>query len=203
MLTISRIECSTTQGKIVLCKCDCGNVIAARLNSLKNGHTKSCGCFRVTNATKHGMYKKPEYESWIGMIQRCTNSNNQAYKDYGGRGIKVCESWLTSFENFYKDMGKRPDGKTLDRKDVNGDYEPNNCHWATNLEQANNKRNTILITYRNITKPLKQWCKELNINYNTVWDRLNKGLDIHDAFSSNRCGGDTANGGTLYSENLY
>ena len=99
------------------------------------------------------------------MKSRCNNPNNNQYSDYGGRGIRVCERWST-FENFLADMGERPTPKhSIDRIDVNGDYCPENCRWATKEEQNNNKRNCILVTYNGKTQNFKQWCKELNLPY--------------------------------------
>lgn len=123
--------------------CDCGTLINVRAQHLRNGNTKSCGCFDIdaviARSTKHGGAYGPEYRSWAAMLQRCTNPKNKEWHNYGGRGIKVCERWFTA-ANFLSDMGARPQGKTLDRKDVNGDYEPGNCRWATPAEQAQNKR---------------------------------------------------------------
>ena len=123
------------------CFCDCGNICFVSSFHLRQGDTESCGCLRIDTFTIHGMWKSREYSSWSNAIQRCENPNNTNYKNYGARGIKVCEHWRNSFEAFYEDMGPCPEGKTLDRwSDNDGDYEPENCKWSTYLEQAQNKR---------------------------------------------------------------
>jgi hypothetical protein len=133
------------------CACDCGILVSVDGSKLRNGETKSCGCLQkqeqakriIKLNTKHGHNKKGQqtktHKSWTAMLQRCNNPKNTSFKDYGGRGIKVCERW-SDFENFLQDMGERPKNKTLDRINVNGDYEPNNCRWATLSEQQRNRR---------------------------------------------------------------
>lgn len=128
----------------VLGRCDCGAEKLFFLNNLRQGTTKSCGCLLRELITarnlRHGMTESPEFETWIGILQRCTNPNAAAYANYGGRGITVCERWRDSFENFYADMGPRPEGLSIDRIDNDGNYEPGNCHWATPMEQRHNQR---------------------------------------------------------------
>lgn len=128
------------------CICDCGNEKITCVDSLRCGDTKSCGCIRkeglVAMSTKHGLRYVPEYQSWKSMKNRCFSPNNTNFKNYGGRGITVCERWRNSLADFLSDMGPRPSPKhSIDRFPNNdGDYEPGNCRWATAKQQANNKR---------------------------------------------------------------
>ena len=136
------------------CKCDCGTERLIRATSLRTGATSSCGCQAYeTNSireTTHGCSRgegKNLYQIWQAIKTRCLNENSFAYKDYGGRGIKICDRWLT-FENFYEDMKEDYiKGLTIERKNVNGNYEKSNCTWITRAEQANNRRTTIYIDY--------------------------------------------------------
>lgn len=158
------------------CKCDCGKTIIAYGSSLMRGQ-KSCGCLNVEvlneRSKTHGKSKTKTYKTWRAMLGRCLNRNYLGFDIYGGRGIKVCERWL-KFENFLKDMGERPDKKTLDRIDFNGNYEPSNCRWATIIEQANNTRANRRLTLNGITKNLHEWAKDLNIDQASLRERLDK-----------------------------
>lgn len=127
------------------CRCDCGTERWVNPQNLRLGKTKSCGC-GLPEATRlrmrtHRKSKSNEYKIWMAMRMRCLNKNANTWKNYGGRGIKVCDRWLNSFPDFLSDMGKRPSNKhSIERKDVNGNYDPSNCKWATDTEQARNNR---------------------------------------------------------------
>ena len=145
------------------CTCICGNKISACGCSLLSGHTKSCGCLQRDIISKirfiHGLSDTTEYNIWRNMIQRCDNPNHPQYKWYGGRGIKVCERWYT-FENFLKDMGTRPEGKTLDRwPDNDGNYKSKNVRWATPKEQRQNRRPASYGPYKQFW--FRAWHKDM------------------------------------------
>lgn len=128
----------------------------------------------------------PTYNSWFGMFQRCENKNNAAYHRYGARGIEVCARWHgdDGFSNFLSDMGERPAGMTLDRKDTDGSYEPSNCRWASPKTQAANKTNNIHVTIDGETLILSEWCERLGLNYKSVHTRISAGWDVADALLS-------------------
>lgn len=167
--------------RVGLFKCNCGNEFSADIDKVKKKHTRSCGCLHKeflkvlkNKNTQHGMWKSPEFYIWSSMLQRCYNVNATGYKNYGGRGITVCERWKSSFENFFTDMGQRPESLSLDRIDVNGNYSPENCRWATLAQQGENKRNTIYITVDGKTKSLTEWARELGVRKDTLRWRLKK-----------------------------
>lgn len=167
-----------------LCKCDCGVEKHIRGGCLTRGQ-KSCGCYSKDHpssrkhghsSTKNGI--SPEYVSWYGMKSRCYIKNQRSYKDYGGRGIRVCKRWLgeNGFINFLADMGKKPSPKhTIDRKNVNLNYTPSNCRWATPKEQSDNTTKTIRITFKGKTKTLVEWSAYLNINRRALYARVKRG----------------------------
>jgi len=169
-----------------LCQCSCGQQTIVKGNNLKNGHTRSCGClYRESRRNnrygyKHGYSNSHTYNTWHLMLQRCNNLMHTAYKNYGGRGIRVCEAWL-KFENFLQDMGERPEGMSLDRIDNDGDYCKENCRWITQGEQMRNTRRNITITIDNVTKCLKEWCEFYQLSYHKVYDRLYHGWTPEEA----------------------
>lgn len=119
----------------------------------------------------HGMTKTAAYRHWLGVISRCGNTTNKAYKDYGGRGIYVCERWR-DFSLFHADMGEKPQGMFLDRIDNDGPYSPDNCRWATPKQSANNRRNSRLVTLNGKTQTLTEWCDELGLPYQRIRNRV-------------------------------
>lgn len=165
-----------------LCKCDCGKEIVAIGKNLRKGKTKSCGCLwhelskMGSFGKKHSLSKTRLYRTWNAIKRRCNEKRYRAYMQYGGRGIKICDEWLQDFMNFYNwamANGYRED-LTIDRINVNGNYEPNNCRWITIQEQANNRRTNIQIQYKGQKKTLKEWCKILNLKYPTILYRIRK-----------------------------
>lgn len=164
------------------CACDCGQTAIVKQASLMCGETASCGCIRSEKAgarnLTHGMSRLSEYEIWSSMKKRCLNTACRAYKNYGGRGITVCERWVNSFENFYADMGPRLSlVHTLEREDNDGPYSPENCRWATRHEQMNNTRINVILTVDGETASLAEWCRKVGLNHATILARLAKGWD--------------------------
>lgn len=165
--------------KIYECKCDCGNVVYVRACHITSGHTKSCGCLKSESmkkvATKHGRSRERLAQIWYGMRKRCSNNNCEQFKNYGGRGITVCDEWLHDFQAFYDwaMANGYEDHLTIDRIEVNGNYSPDNCRWITNKDQQNNRRTSHLLTYKGETRSLKDWSKIVGINYSTLKGRIN------------------------------
>ena len=158
------------------CKCDCGEFKGKPVSThdLKTSKTRSCGCLKENFTTlTHGKSNTRLYYAWAGMKQRCFNKNNASYHNYGGRGIVVCDDWL-NFEPFYEwaMTNGYEEGLTIERKDVNGNYEPNNCCWIPKAEQTLNTRINRRVRYRGEVKTLSEWANELNLDYQVVYDRL-------------------------------
>jgi len=176
------------------CECTCGSIRNVIIYSLLNGRSRSCGCWKKEerkNRKTHRMSGTRFFRIWCEARSRCSKDYDDGYKDYGGRGIKVCERWL-KFENFKDDMyqsylkhvkefGEK--NTSIDRKNNDGNYELSNCRWATWKEQANNKRNNYLITYNDQTKNITQWANILNIPKNTLHNRIVRKWSIERAMT--------------------
>lgn len=180
LTVIEFIGVNKRKQRVWLCKCKCGNYSKVTTGNLLSGKTTSCGCVRLQNAikatkisnTKHGKKGSKEYIAWAELKQRCNNPKSQQYKNYGGRGIKVCTEWENSFEAFYKDMGDAPKGYSIDRIDVNGDYCPENCRWADSKTQQYNRRDTVKITFNGVTENLLYWSKKTGISVKNLYSRF-------------------------------
>lgn len=172
-----------------LCRCECGKTARVRPDGLTKGRNVSCGCDAAVRTRRRnlldnpskprgGPSKHPNYNVWCGMIKRCYDPDSKDFKNYGGRGISVCERWRSDCNAFLEDMGFRPEGTSLDRfPDNNGNYEPGNCRWASIHEQANNRRTTIYVEIDGVSKPQAVWCRELNVNYETARKKLKTASD--------------------------
>lgn len=161
------------------CTCDCGTAVAVRANGLRTGHTTSCGCYKrelnATQMTTHGLTDHPLYDTWQGIVQRCTNPDNMNYPGYGARGITVCAEWLESPEQFIADMGPSyREGLTIDRVDNNGPYSPTNCRWATPSEQSRNRRTNRWIEYGGVRMILIDWASALGLGEDALRARLDR-----------------------------
>ncbi len=170
-----------------LCLCDCGNKKVVMGQNIKSGSTASCGCRQIERGRELGRGQRKYSESqksclrsWKAMNSRCRNEKNVEYRNYGGRGIKICKRW-NSFWKFYEDMGDRPKGTSLDRINNNGNYEPNNCRWATPLEQSRNTRKIRFVEWEGSKVPLGELCERLGLRKGTVGKRLDKGYSLEEA----------------------
>lgn len=158
------------------CRCDCGNGSLVQHANLQQGATTSCGCHRravlkLVNV-RHGKSHTPTWNSWMAMKDRCLRPSCSDFPRYGGRGIAVCARWQESFENFLADMGLRPPGTTIERKENNGNYEPGNCIWGTQEQQNSNKRNNRYIEFSGKRMTLAQWARHLGLSSQTLHIRL-------------------------------
>lgn len=179
-LTILRYWGTTPKGEEkALCQCECGKQVIDVFSKVKRGDIKSCGCLReerkVEAKTTHGMTNSPTYKIWTCMRNRCNNPNAANYYLYGGRGIKVCDRWNNSFESFLEDMGEKPIGFSIDRKNPNCDYEPANCRWVSPRQQARNRRNNVFIKYRWKTYIEADFVNEFHISHGSMTEILKTG----------------------------
>lgn len=187
LVALERVSAPGAHSVAWMCRCDCGSTTRVASSSLRSGNATSCGCRQRelagaqgrSNAT-HGHSRHhqptPTYRSWSSMLARCTNPSDHAWADYGGRGIRVCDRWRESFEAFLADMGERPEGKTLDRfPNCDGNYEPGNCRWATDLEQQNNRRDCNPITVGVETMTAAEWSRRTGVKAGTIRFRLSRG----------------------------
>ena len=177
-----------------LCRCECGRLTICRGKNLVSGTSKSCGCLQrertLAAVTKHGRYKDPVYKRWTAMVQRCTNPSSDSFHKYGGRGISVCERWL-SFDLFVEDMGEPPPGMSIERMDNDGPYSPSNCTWATPKEQALNTRKfygALKLTLDDKSMSLREWADCLNIKLGTLYFRIESGWPVERVLSKTKWG---------------
>lgn len=183
------IECVGTRDNRAMwkCLCSCGRIAVVSGKCLRRD-TKSCGCLMrettIKRSTTHGLSGTREFRIYYLMIQRCENPNNESYPYYGGRGIKICKRWRDSLEAFVSDMGPCPDGLSINRVNNDGDYEPNNCKWATVDEQAKNKSSTRFVTFRGETLCLKDMARRYGIDYHALIHRIESGWPIEKALTT-------------------
>lgn len=168
--------------RLVECRCKCKRTKTVLLDSLRRGATVSCGCHKrevaITRSTKHGLCGDPAYNCWHGMLTRCTSPTAQNYRLYGGRGISVCSQWH-SFQTFLSDMGPRPSPKhTIDRRDNDCDYTPENCRWATQKEQGRNTRSNRIIEYAGQSKCITEWSEVTGLSVKAIRYRLSSGWPV-------------------------
>jgi hypothetical protein len=178
LTVLRRAANRTTHGKAQwICECDCGEWAVVIAGDLLNGTTKSCGCLqrlRTSQArTTHGLSATRAYSTWKQMMARCYEPTAKGYESYGGRGIRVHPRWVT-VGGFVADMGHPPEGRTLERINNDGNYEPANCRWGTPREQAQNRRSTRMVTYRGETLCAAEWARRIGVNRSTILRRLSR-----------------------------
>lgn len=186
------IERAPNHGKQVAwrCRCECGGDVVVDGIRLTRGVTKSCGCLRretahaQRNKRTHGLTGSTTYRAWRQMKARCLNVRHPAYPDYGERGITVCTRWLESFENFLADMGYKPDGLTLERRNNDGPYSPDNCYWATWMQQAQNRRSTRLATFAGETLCFAEWARRVGLSCSVFAGRIRRGWSMDRALAT-------------------
>ena len=189
LVAVNRVENGKHRQSKWLCKCDCGNYCIVFSANLKRMHTQSCGCHRVNTSSmkhrKHGMHNTKIYNAWNGMKSRCFNKNDKYYLNYGGRGITVCDEWKNDFKAFFDWAMENgySDKLTIDRIDVNGNYEPSNCRWVTQKVQQNNRTNNVLLEFLGEIHTISEWSELLGIDKATIHARYKAGRNINEILS--------------------
>lgn len=183
-----RVEKSGRYVFFCICKCDCGNIKHIRKKNLKKGKSLSCGCLAIELISKrrrtHGYGHSNIYKIWNSMRVRCTNKKSKDFKNYGGRGILICESWINSFETFLRDMGGGyKKGLSLDRINNDGNYCKGNCRWATQKQQSNNTRRNVIVTYNGVVMTASQAADKIGVKGSIITNRLNLGWTEEKALS--------------------
>lgn len=192
-LTTVKIIGRSVAGRVLWsCMCSCGSTSVVSTGDLRSGGTRSCGCSktkfinetRVAHGEARRSFKSPEYRTWSGMLSRCSNPNVQGYKNYGGRGIKVCKRWL-KFENFLADMGRRPSPKhTIEREDNDLGYTPKNCTWLHHSKQSGNRRTNHRLVHSGLSMTITEWAKKLGLTQNLISNRLFRGWSVERALTT-------------------
>ena len=164
-----------------VCECSCGVEKTVSTYDLRSGSVQSCGCLHKDIVTTHNKSNSRSYNAWASMKKRCNNPSHKSWDSYGGRGIVVCDRWLESFENFYADMGEPPEGMSLERKNNDLGYSPDNCKWATLVEQQNNRRVNVFIEFEGEHLTVAQLARKYSIDVRLLRKRIQAGWNIYDA----------------------
>lgn len=193
-ITIIAFDCKVGNSKKYFGKCECGNIKSYYTSNFVTGQAKSCGCLQreinIARSTTHGKSSSRIYGIYRNMKTRCLNKNSPRYKDYGGRGITICDEWMDDFMSFYNwsvDSGYKED-LTIDRINNNGNYSPSNCRWATDTEQIRNRSNTWLIEINGETKTAQEWCLQNGVSYKLAHNRKTKGWSDVDCVTIKKYG---------------
>lgn len=184
LTTLELVEDGNCLKRTWKCECECGRTIISKERYLKDGHRKSCGCLRGNAIRTHGMTRTRLFKIWTSMRERCEREKHPHYNDYGGRGISVCEEW-NAFETFrdWAFQNGYDDSLTIDRIDVDGNYEPSNCRWVTMKAQQNNKRNNHVIDFNGEKHTITEWSEITGIGKTTIKERLNMGWTIEETLT--------------------
>lgn len=184
LTVINELQIRDKHGKVWWnCICQCGSQKTVETSKLIGGYVRSCGCLKVDTHKEifvtHGDSKSVEYSIWLAIKKRCYDVSQNGYKDYGGRGIKVCERWINCYENFLMDMGRRPSKDySIERKDNDKDYEPMNCKWAIRKEQNRNSRKCVIIEYKGEKRIMKEWAEVFGLGYVMFATNIRRGHSI-------------------------